>query len=75
MPITGAAAHVKSANLGDVGTISRGTEMAVINHYNIKRVVDIFGSVEGRDLGAAGKDVNADRGGQPGELAARIPTW
>ena len=31
--------------------------MAVVNHYNIQRVIDIFGSVEGRDLGAAGKDI------------------
>ena len=31
--------------------------MAVVNHYNIHRVIDIFGSVEGRDLGAAGNDI------------------
>jgi CzcA family heavy metal efflux pump len=43
--------------LGDVSTISRRSGMAVVNHYNIKRVVDIFGSVEGRDLGAVGSDV------------------
>ncbi len=43
--------------LGDVSTISRGTTMAVVNHYNIQRVVDIYGSVEGRDLGAAGNDI------------------
>ena len=43
--------------LGDVSNISRGTIMAVVNHYNIKRVVDLFGSVEGRDLGAAGADI------------------
>jgi multidrug efflux pump subunit AcrB len=43
--------------LGDVSTISRGNAMAVVNHYNIHRVIDIFGSVEGRDLGSAGKDI------------------
>jgi multidrug efflux pump subunit AcrB len=43
--------------LGDVSTVSRSTTMAVVNHYNIKRVIDIFGSVEGRDLGAAGNDI------------------
>jgi multidrug efflux pump subunit AcrB len=31
--------------------------MAVVNHYDIKRVVDIYGGVEGRDLGAAGKEI------------------
>jgi CzcA family heavy metal efflux pump len=44
--------------LGDVSTISRSTIPAVINHYNIQRVIDIFGSVEGRDLGAAGNDIS-----------------
>jgi multidrug efflux pump subunit AcrB len=40
-----------------VGSIARTSTMAVVNHYNIKRVVDIFGSVENRDLGAAGNDI------------------
>jgi len=43
--------------LADVSQISRGSTMAIINHYNIKRVIDIFGSVDGRDLGGAGKDI------------------
>jgi multidrug efflux pump subunit AcrB len=48
----------KKEILGDVGTISRGTTMAAVYHYNIQRVLDIFGSVEGRDLGGAAKDIN-----------------
>jgi multidrug efflux pump subunit AcrB len=44
--------------LGEVGTISRGSAMAVVNHYNLHRVLDIFGSVEGRDLGSAGKQIS-----------------
>ncbi len=43
--------------LADVSDISRGSTMAIINHYNIKRVIDIFGSVDGRDLGGAGKEI------------------
>ena len=43
--------------LGDVSTISRTNAMAVVNHYNIHRIVDIFGGVEGRDLGATGNDI------------------
>ena len=27
--------------------------MAVVTHYNVQPVVDIFGSVQGRDLGVA----------------------
>ena len=30
-----------------------------INHYNICRVVDIYASVQGRDLGAVGREVNS----------------
>lgn len=44
--------------LGDVSTVTRGTTMAAVYHYNVTRVVDIFGSVEGRDLGGVAKDIN-----------------
>jgi multidrug efflux pump subunit AcrB len=44
--------------LGDVSTITRNNHLAVVNHYNIHRVIDIFGGVEGRDLGAAGNDIS-----------------
>jgi multidrug efflux pump subunit AcrB len=43
--------------VGDLTSISRGHEAAVVNHYNIRRVVDIYASVQGRDLGAVAKDV------------------
>ena len=43
--------------LGDLASINRGHEMQVVNHHNIRRVVDIYGSVQGRDLGAVGRDI------------------
>ena len=43
--------------LGDVATIQRRNEMAVVSHYNIRRTIDIYGAVQGRDLGAVGADV------------------
>ena len=43
--------------LSDVASINRGSEMEVVSHYNIRRVVDIYGSVQDRDLGAVGRDV------------------
>jgi multidrug efflux pump subunit AcrB len=43
--------------LANVASITRSQEMAVVNHRNIRRVVDIYASVQGRDLGAAGEDV------------------
>jgi multidrug efflux pump subunit AcrB len=45
--------------LGDLTSIQRNHEMAIISHYNIRRVVDIYGAVQDRDLGAVAKDVEA----------------
>jgi CzcA family heavy metal efflux pump len=51
--------------LADVASIQRTSEPGSINHYNIRRVVDIYGSVQDRDLGGVGRDVqrivNANR--------------
>ena len=51
--------------LNDITTISRGSGMASVNHYDIQRTIDIFGSVDGRDLGSVGAEVerivNANR--------------
>jgi multidrug efflux pump subunit AcrB len=43
--------------LGDVAAVTRGHEMALINHYNIRRVIDIFGGVQDRDLGGVSWEV------------------
>ena len=43
--------------LGDMASIERSSGMAVISHYNTRRVVDIYGSVQDRDLGAVGRDI------------------
>ncbi len=55
--------------LADVATITRNDEMGSINHYNVRRVVDIYASVQGRDLGAVGREVSrimdANRGSLP----------
>jgi multidrug efflux pump subunit AcrB len=44
--------------LADVATIGRTTEMQVINHYNIRRTLDIYGAVQGRDLGSVSKEID-----------------
>jgi multidrug efflux pump subunit AcrB len=56
-PITSAAAPHPGI-LADVASISRTSEMQVLSHYNIRRVVDIYGGVQDRDLGAVGRDVS-----------------
>src|SRR6202162_1500791 len=47
----------------------RTNEMEVVSHYNIRRVVDIYAAVQGRDLGAVGREVtrlvDADRKSLP----------
>jgi multidrug efflux pump subunit AcrB len=43
--------------LANVASITRSSEMAVLSHYNIRRVVDIYGAVQDRDLGAVGRDI------------------
>jgi len=55
--------------LADVASITRANEMAVLTHYNIRRVVDVYASVQDRDLGGAAREHHAHRGSQP-EAAA-----
>ncbi len=43
--------------LSDVASLHRGNEMEAIDHYNIRRVIDIFGSVQDRDLASVGRDI------------------
>jgi CzcA family heavy metal efflux pump len=56
IPIT-AASRQQPEILGDIASIDRSREMAVISHYNIRRVVDIYASVQDRDLGAVSGEV------------------
>jgi multidrug efflux pump subunit AcrB len=44
--------------LSDIADISRTSELGVVTHYNIRRTVDIYGSVQGRDLAAVGQRIN-----------------
>jgi multidrug efflux pump subunit AcrB len=43
--------------LADLASMQRGSEMAIVSHYNIRRVIDIYGAPQGRDLGAVSADV------------------
>ena len=57
VPITASGAH-QPAILADVAQIHRGSEVETVNHYNIRRVIDIYANVQDRDLGAVGRDIN-----------------
>jgi CzcA family heavy metal efflux pump len=56
-PIT-APSTSRTGILADVASIERGTEMEAVSHYNIRRIVEIYGAVQDRDLGSAGRDIN-----------------
>lgn len=43
--------------LANVATTSRGTTWPVITHYNIRPSINIFGNVDGKDLGFVAKEV------------------
>ncbi len=58
IPISSAAAKsTRPEILGDIATTSRGAGLALVSHYDIQRVIDIFGAVQGRDLGAVGREI------------------
>ena len=49
---------VRPGILADVATIQRSAEPESVSHYNIRRVIDIYGAVQDRDLGAVAVDVD-----------------
>jgi multidrug efflux pump subunit AcrB len=58
MPITGANPSAPPSLMASLVSMQRGTGMAVVSHYNVAPVIDIFGSVDGRDLGGVSRDIN-----------------
>jgi multidrug efflux pump subunit AcrB len=54
IPITGPSGS-KSQILGSLAQVSRGVNMATVSHYDIQPVIDIYGSVQGTDLGSVAK--------------------
>jgi multidrug efflux pump subunit AcrB len=55
-----APAAVVPANpeiLSDLAQVDRGHEMEVVNHYNIRRVVDVYANVQDRDLGGVSRQI------------------
>jgi multidrug efflux pump subunit AcrB len=58
MPITGANPSAPPSLMASLVSMQRGTGMSVVSHYNVAPVIDIFGSVDGRDLGGVSRDLN-----------------
>ncbi|MEA3177680.1 MAG: hypothetical protein QOI59_1203 [Gammaproteobacteria bacterium] len=60
IPLTNAGASntaTRGQILGSLGTVSRGSQNAVVSHYNVQPVIDVFGTTQGRDLGGVARDV------------------
>ncbi len=59
IPITSTAASAQHAQmLGGLGVIKRDSAPAVVSHYDIQPVLDIYATPQGRDLGAVTADIN-----------------
>jgi multidrug efflux pump subunit AcrB len=56
IPITGTTGAAPQI-LGNLATISRGSEQGTVSHYNAQPVLDIYGAVEGTDLGTVARSV------------------
>jgi multidrug efflux pump subunit AcrB len=54
-PLTPSAASGAEGTqlLANVATLRQDVEPALVNHYNVQRVIDVNSGVEGRDLGSA----------------------
>ncbi len=44
--------------LSNVATMERRSQMAVVNHYNVQPVFDVYANVQGRDLGGVARDID-----------------
>src|SRR5215475_13656966 len=56
IPIT-AAGNSQSPILGGIADVTRTTSSAVVSHYDIQSMVQIFATPQGRDLGAVADDI------------------
>ena len=57
IPITGNSGHPQPEILASIASYKRSAESGIVSHYNIAPVIDIFGAVQGRDLGGVSRDM------------------
>jgi multidrug efflux pump subunit AcrB len=58
IPITGTDPNAPPSIMASLVSMKRGVGMAVVSHYNVAPVIDIFGAPTGRDLGGVSRDIN-----------------
>ncbi|HSY63786.1 MAG TPA: efflux RND transporter permease subunit [Terriglobales bacterium] len=57
IPVTGPSGS-RYGILANMASIRRGAGLAVVSHYDIQPLIDIYGTVQGRDLGGVARDLN-----------------
>jgi multidrug efflux pump subunit AcrB len=57
IPVTGQATP-NGTILGNLSTMSFDSSPAVVSHYNVQPVLDLYGTVQGRDLGGVAADID-----------------
>lgn len=57
VPVTPAAGGALVQPLGGLGQITRAADSAVVTHYDIQPVVDVYATTQGRDLGGVARDI------------------
>ena len=57
LPVTSAQTNTPRY-IGGLATITTGPSPGVVSHYNVQPVIDIYGAVQGRDLGAVSSDID-----------------
>jgi CzcA family heavy metal efflux pump len=58
VPVSGAAG-TSTQLLGGVASLERANTAPVVSHYNIQPVLNIYGTTQGRDLGAVAGDIQS----------------
>jgi multidrug efflux pump subunit AcrB len=58
IPVTGTNPNSPPSLMASLVSMQRGSGMAVVSHYDVAPVIDIYGSVSGRDLGGTARDIN-----------------
>jgi multidrug efflux pump subunit AcrB len=57
MPVTPNGTGANSQLLGGLATIDRTPSNAIVSHYNVLPVIDIYATPQGRDLGSLATDI------------------
>jgi multidrug efflux pump subunit AcrB len=57
IPVTSGDSAKPAQLLESVASVTRDAGPAVVSHYNVQPVIDIFGSVQGRDLGGVASEI------------------